>query len=89
MSNGQRYLEGLGIDGVELENLSLYPNPAGNEIRIGGLTTELPYEIYSEQGQLLIKGKTSGEIHLGQLASGHYHLRLRDKDRFVVLKLIK
>lgn len=89
MSNGQRYLEGLGINGIELTNLVLYPNPAGNEVHISGLTQELAYELYSEQGQLAQVGKTSGMISLTKLSQGQYHLRLVDKDRFVVLKLIK
>lgn len=89
MSNGQRYLEGLGINGIELTNLVLYPSPAGNEVHISGLTQELVYELYSQQGQLVQVGKTSGMITLTNLSQGQYHLRLVDKDRFVVLKFIK
>ncbi len=84
---------GLSAAGPEApdEELHIYPQPAGNTLRIvlpprPGLATIAEIEIYSGSGRLLIRnssGATSGEIvqDIGKLPAGLYFLRVQSSDQ--------
>ncbi len=89
LADGQMYLEGLGLSENPLRSVYCYPNPAGNELFISGLSDEIQYELYDPSGKLVRNGSTMGEIDLSILSSGVYHLRLIHQNSFVIEKIIK
>ncbi len=63
--------------------LSVYPNPATDQLYIDG-AYQLPYAIYATTGQLLQQGTASGNIAIAQLPAGIYLLQLPQQTiRFV------
>ena len=72
------FFTGTGVDESGFENISLYPNPANDMIRIEGLEGQHTIKVYNIYGMLV---KTTdfegdGEIDLNGLASGTYFLNI-------------
>lgn len=73
---------GVGIPSLSLENLNIYPNPAGNSLQLG---RELSgwLHIYSSSGRLeksiLLEQESS--ISLDNLANGLYYLRAEGNNK--------
>ena len=70
----------LGATGVSEQNemaLSLYPNPAGESLRIEGLEADATVEIYNILGSLVktVNVTPDQEINVGELSEGLYLLR--------------
>ena len=72
------FFTGTGIDEDGYENISLYPNPANDIIRIQGLEGDHELLVYNIYGMLVktanIEG--DGEIDVNDLAAGIYFLRI-------------
>lgn len=82
---------GIGGSGKQPE-FSVYPNPAGRELRIGGLRTKVIYTLYNSRGEEAAKGSltpSDARIDLSDLPIGIYWLRLAAGDRMQVLKIIR
>ena len=58
-------------------NLHLYPNPAGNHIRVTGVEDNCEFQIRDINGRMLLSGvmKNNGIIDVSNLASGIYFLK--------------
>ena len=71
--------------------LSVFPNPAVNSIQIKlGRTQNLSYRIINYAGQLVKKGKTTGnEINISHLRPGMYLLEANDGQKPFTIKFIK
>ena len=89
LSDGQKFLEGLGIEDNFLQNLILFPNPTIDYITVSGLTEFVEFELYELGGKLVSKGSTNGIVDLRGLSSGNYNLRLSSGNTFVIHKIIK
>ena len=82
----------LGATGVSEQNeiaLSLYPNPAGESLRIEGLEADATVEIYNILGSLVktVNVTPDQEINVGELSEGLYLLRCGQQTlRFVKTK---
>lgn len=65
--------------------INLYPNPTTESFTLESdeITAPLHYSLYSLSGQLLLEGvflqQTS--VNVSSLASGHYMLRIEDKEK--------
>lgn len=62
------------------EKVTLYPNPAGESIRINGLNnfSEVFLEVYSTTGKLVKSERfQGGEIHLSELITGLYFMSIQ------------
>lgn len=60
---------------VELNRLSVHPNPASHTIQISGLRTSVDYTVYTLQGKRLLSGNTDGSIDVKPLPPGMFILR--------------
>lgn len=60
---------------VELNRLSVHPNPASHTIQISGLRTSVDYAVYTLQGKRLLSGNTDGSIDIKPLPPGMFILR--------------
>ncbi len=66
-----------GIDGLVMEPISVYPNPASGAIEVGGLTTEEEVMVVDGTGRVHWHGKPTGEslrVNVRTWARGCYFL---------------
>lgn len=85
----QKNTETLSSTDFNLENnISFYPNPSHDVIKISGIEKPLQYSIYSALGVKILSGVISDEdyINIESLAQGIYHLRL---DKSIAIKIVK
>ncbi len=68
----------LNISEIPQAPLSVYPNPAGNQLFVSGLRQAEPYELYSIDGKKVGSGTASPQvaIELSRLTPGVYLLRV-------------
>lgn len=67
---------GIGIQ-VLLESITVYPNPAVQEIRIDAPSLQgLNYVVHSIEGKLVMKGKLQSSIDISDLTTGNYILKV-------------
>lgn len=72
------------------KKLSLYPNPAVDDIHIEGLSDIKKYRIFDTSGRLVLEGNPNKEmINVGSLPKGNYILQLILKDQTISSKFIK
>jgi hypothetical protein len=81
----------LSVDETQLENLSIYPNPTSDIVNIQSSGTSIQkIEIYNMNGQLVLSEKNNLEkIHINQLQSGLYLMRLYTENTSKTIKLLK
>jgi hypothetical protein len=86
---GQPWFSTLSTDDFIDLKVSIYPNPAKNEITISGLNQESTIEIYTVSGVKLMQTDFVGEtrLHL-DLASGIYLAKITSDDKTVVKKIV-
>jgi len=60
-------------------NISLYPNPAVNEIAVDAQTSnDAVYAIITASGNVIKKGELKGAINVSELSSGLYVMMVQD-----------
>ncbi len=68
-----------GLDEVETEQITVYPNPANTTINITGVTAE-HVDIYDITGRLILTVPTNGDeivtINVSELAKGMYYIKI-------------
>ena len=64
------------IEDHSLNDISIYPNPVSESLRISGLIGEASAQVFDLSGKLLIEQRVSDKLYLGSLGSGIYILRL-------------
>jgi len=82
------FFEGTGIDEDGFSNVSLYPNPANDIIRIEGLEDEHEIQIYNAFGMLVMTTtlQGDGEVNISGMSAGLYLIRI---DGRLAMKLVK
>ena len=72
------FFNGTGVDENGFGNVSLYPNPANDKLRIEGLEGEHEIQIYNAFGALVKVLNIDGdsEVNVGDLTAGYYFLRV-------------
>lgn len=75
------FFEGTGVDEEGFENVSLYPNPANDKIRLEGLEGKHEISIFNAMGMkvMAVTLQDEGEIHIDELSAGLYLLRIDEK----------
>jgi len=71
------------IDNIVKESLSIYPNPAGETIRIQGSSSKtLQIEILSLNGSVMksIRSSVNEDIQISSLSQGIYTLRVKEEN---------
>ncbi|MBQ8958405.1 MAG: T9SS type A sorting domain-containing protein [Bacteroidales bacterium] len=81
------FFDQTGLEDNDLNTLSLFPNPAKEQIRIEGLEGESEIEIYNAMGQLVkaVQLSDNEAVGIGDLSAGLYLMRINGKykSRFV------
>jgi len=72
------FFNGVGVEENGLGNVSLYPNPANDKIRIEGLEGVHEVQIYNAFGLLVKTLSISGndEVNIAELSAGLYIIRI-------------
>jgi hypothetical protein len=75
-------IESLDTDNIQIENISIYPNPINNMLNVNvGSNSGLKYSIFNIMGQIIFNGKftsSSNRIDFSDLSKGVYFLKVRD-----------
>lgn len=72
-----------------IQELSVYPNPCGDELNLSQKTTNARYFIYDLNGSLIQSDKASSIINVSELTTGIYFFTLVSKTNTQTLKIIK
>ena len=87
--SGQTWSFALSTENFDDLRVSIYPNPAQNQITISGLNVESTLEIYTLSGIRLKTIKFTGTTQLDlNLASGMYLAKITSENKFTTKKLI-
>ena len=78
-------------DDLELDKIGLYPNPAIEQVRIGGLEMNATVRIFSMAGQLFSEQRVQPDVALDihGMKAGLYLVEVQQGDRTTQLTLIK
>jgi hypothetical protein len=68
--------------------ISIYPNPAQNQLTISGMQNSEYVSIFSQNGTLVSKQLTDakGNVEMGNLANGIYTIKIGDKTKKIVIR---
>jgi hypothetical protein len=73
-------VESLGMDNIQIENISIYPNPIINMLNVNiGANSDLNYSIFNITGQIIFKGKfisSNNRVNFSELSKGIYFLQV-------------
>jgi hypothetical protein len=81
----------LGVEGDVFDDLTIYPNPANEQLNIVGLIDNSDIVIYDLSGKVLkeIFANSRVSIDISDLASGVYFVRIQSNNITEVLKFVK
>jgi len=88
-------VESLGFDDIQIDNISVYPNPVSNLLNVNtGSNNNLSYSIFNIMGQSISSGKLTAvdnRIDFSQLSKGVYFFNIynRELNKQNTYKLIK
>lgn len=86
---GDAWFSALSTDNFEALNVSIYPNPAQNQITISGLNKESSIEIFTLTGSKLMSSSFIGETKINlNFASGVYIAKIISENKITTKKLI-
>jgi hypothetical protein len=68
--------------------ISIYPNPAQNQLTISGMQNSEYVSFFSQNGTLVSKQLTDakGNVEMGNLANGIYTIKIGDKTKKIVIR---
>jgi len=80
----------VGIDDLQSDFFSVYPNPTNNILNIK-MKGEFSFELFSLKGEVLKKGTAlnSVELNMEYLKNGAYILKIQSNDDSKVIKVLK
>lgn len=78
-----------GIENTTFENISIFPNPAANDVYVNGFVGDFEYAIADQSGRAILEGKATERINIAELKSGVYMLQVKQGDYSKVLKISK
>lgn len=77
-----------GVKEVSSDHISIFPNPASDELYITGLNN-FKYTISDYSGRVLSEGQSSEKINISDLESGVYILRIEQGEYIKLSKIYK
>jgi hypothetical protein len=78
----------LNNEGFEVNEIKVFPNPFHSKINLKSCSGNENYELYSNLGQLIYKGKSVQSQDFSALSNGIYFLKIKDTSTKTV-KLLK
>ena len=73
-------VESLSTNNIQIENISIYPNPIDNLLNINiGSNSNLNYSIFNITGQIIFKGEfanSNNRVNFSELSKGIYFLQV-------------
>jgi hypothetical protein len=81
-----------GLEGNNLSDLNVYPNPAQNELNIGNITLWFDYTLTNMDGKIIQSGQVSpsnSTIDLTNVANGTYLIELKNTQNAFTYRVIK
>ena len=90
ISDGQRYMAGLGVEEQSnLNDLIIYPNPTRENFSIKNAPNNLDVLIYDMQGKLCLTSENNSDsIDVSNLSQGKYNVILKIDNAFVVKEIV-
>ncbi len=92
-SNGQRYVDGnLAATALELESISIYPNPTKDVVIFQNLKSKTKVVILDANGKTVLDEvleMNNNQIDVQNFATGSYQVILQVENQVIVKKLIK
>ena len=90
ISDGQRYMAGLGIEEQSsLNDVIIYPNPTSETFNIKNAPNNLDVLIYDMQGKLCLTSENNSDnIDVSNLSQGKYNVILKIDNTFVVKEIV-
>ena len=79
----------LSINEFTFQDLTLYPNPAQDRIKVRSTSLINKIEVYNSLGALMNQVHNTNEIDVSHYNSGLYFLRIYSNSKFVTKKIIK
>jgi len=70
----------VGVNELEEQAISLYPNPASELINVA-INDDFTYEIYDQNGKQLLNGVNQNKIDISSLSKGSYIFKARTKNK--------
>ena len=83
------YPQGTGAVAPMQGNLSCYPNPFTNYLKVSGVETLAQYELGNAAGKLVWSGSSTDNQDFSRLPAGIYWLRVTTRDYTQTLKVVK
>ena len=83
--------DGEGIDGVDGMNVTLYPNPATDQVTVGGIVGAATVEVVDINGRTVSTANTTNgntTLNVSGMAKGTYFVRITGEQASAVRKLI-
>jgi len=71
------WVSDVSVPSPDQQNITLYPNPAVDQLYISGLKTQHSYQIFSVLGEMTQNGSTAGSIEIGSLSEGVYIISIK------------
>jgi hypothetical protein len=75
-------------DVLAVETITLYPNPASNQLTITAHAQYQKVELYDVVGNLIYEGNTNKAIHTSHLSNGVYLVKLYSLDKTSLTKKV-
>lgn len=85
-------LEEAGLEGNNLSQMNVYPNPAQNELNIGNITSAFDFTLTNMDGKIIQSGQvspTNSTIDLTNVAAGTYLVQLKNTQNAFTYRVIK
>jgi len=86
--NNQQVITGLESFDAS-EGISIFPNPATNELYVTGFTNNFEYAIFDHAGRAIMKGQSVEKINISELETGAYTLRIKQGELVKTMKISK
>ncbi len=86
---GNNWIQPLSVDDVGASQIKIYPNPTRNRINILGIDGVSTIEIFSTQGQRLLKKAANENASFNlNLANGVYFVKVTQEDKSTIKKIV-
>lgn len=85
MSDGQRYIDNVGITETLLSSITVFPNPTSSTVQFKNLPENAKVEWYDMHGKLISVKQTNANFRVDSLANGTYRALIRYEGGLIVL----